>query len=114
MDTLEHVLAAAKYQTILKQQKDQLQASMLDACVMAHRGGLFELTPEFLAGLSIRMTHSASNELRVLDSNQNPILVNVSEFLPRAVEQYNQAVTKFGELWSEMKKQRSSNGILSV
>jgi hypothetical protein len=113
MDALAQLLATANYQTTLKQQKDQMRAAFLDACVIAYRGGLFELTPEFLSGLSIRQTHSAGNELWVMDSNQTPVLVDVVEFLPKATEQYNQAVAEFGTRWIAVKRERTVTGILS-
>jgi hypothetical protein len=113
MNNLDDILAAANYQTTLKQQKDQLRAAFADACVLAHRGGLFEIDPEFLSGLSIRATNSGGNELWVLDSNQNPVLIDVANFLPQAINQYNQAIADFGTQWSSVKRERTASGILS-
>ena len=113
MSNLIQLLAAADYQTTLRQQREILKSEFQDACVFAFNGGLFELTPEFLAGLETRAKHSADIPLWVLDRNQTAVLIaDVSSFINEAVEQYNQAIEIFGKEWNGLRKQRTAKGII--
>lgn len=114
---LNLLLVAADYQITLRQQREVLKSEFHDACVFAFNGGLFELTPEFLAGLETRAKYSQGAgepvSLWVLDQNQTAIQINdTAEFIKEATEQYNNAVAEFGKAWNIMRRQRSVEGII--
>lgn len=108
MNDLDQLLAEAAFQTTFKKQKELLDTEFRDACVMAHSGGIFDLTPEFLAGVQFRNSYSTENKLWVVDRNQNCVLINdVDAFLSQAAELYNQAAKHYGAEWNVLRsKQR--------
>jgi hypothetical protein len=114
MSDLHKMLVVADYQTTLRQKREILKSEFQDACVFAFNGGLFELTPEFLAGLEIRAKYSDSKSLWVLDRNQTAVQVaDINGFIKEAVEQYNQAVETFGKEWDSSRRQRAAMGIIN-
>ena len=116
---LNLLLVSADYQITLRQQREVLKSEFHDACVFAFNGGLFELTPEFLAGLETRTKYSQGTDtvgpvtLWVLDQNQTAIQIDdAAEFIKEATEQYNNAIADFGKAWNIIRRQRSVEGII--
>jgi hypothetical protein len=113
MSNLDTVLELAKFQTTFKQQREVLVAEFQDACIVAYNGGLFEITPEFLAGLELRLKHSESKELWVVDRNQASVRVaDVEQFIADSVTAYNQAAQIYGEAWYKLRTRRNVKSII--
>ena len=113
MSNLDTVLELAKFQTTFKQQREILLAEFKDACVMAHNGGLFEITPEFLAGLKLRADNSFERQLWVIDRNQASIKINnIDQFISEAVRTYNSAAQVYGEAWYQLRTRRTVKSII--
>ena len=80
---------------------------------MAYNGGLFEITPEFLAGLKLRLENSAAGELWVIDRNQASVRISdVPQFISEAVEVYNNAAQVYGEAWYKLRTRRNVKAII--
>ena len=113
MNDLDTVLALAKFQTTFKQQREVLVAEFQDACIVAYNGGLFDVTPEFLAGLELRLKHSDSKELWVIDRNQSSVrIADVEKFIAESINTYNQAAQVYGEAWYKLRTRRNVKSII--
>lgn len=99
------------YRQALNQQTQIIQQKFEDQCIVAHSGGLFKITPEFLASLK------NIKELNqwVLDMNNNPIMIQgIAHFHEEAYNVYYTALTIFGQEFKKLKTQRSSDSILDL
>jgi len=113
MIDLDQLLNEAAFQTTFKKQKELLATEFADACVMAYGGGIFDLTPEFLAGLQFRNSHSTENKLWVIDRNQTCILIaDVTAFLLQAAAVYQAAIEHYGTEWSKLRTKRSTKSLV--
>jgi hypothetical protein len=113
MNDLDNVLQLAKFQTTFKQQREVLIAEFKDACTVANGGGLFDVTPEFLAGLRMRAEHARSNELWVIDRNQTSVLIkDVQQFINNSLDAYNNAAKTYGDAWYKLRTRRNVKGII--
>ena len=110
---LDQLLNEAAFQTTFKKQKELLATEFKDSCVMAHSGGIFDLTPEFLAGIQFRNSHSTENKLWIIDRNQTCVQINdVSAFLAQAAEIYHSAAEHYGEEWNKLRSKRSIKALI--
>lgn len=114
MNDLAQIMAEAHYQTTIKQQRELLVSKFQDACVVPHNGGIFDITPEFLAGLKLRVEHSETNQLWVVDRNSTCIkILDVDKFIQDSIEIYNQATEEFGNEWQALRTKRSVEAIIT-
>ena len=114
MSELDQILEWADLRTQLKQQREILEVKFKDACVHAADGGIFNITPEFLAGIKVR-TEFIEGDLWVLDRNQTPVLItDVEKFIMDAVNIYHLAVSSYGREFAELRKQRSVKAMIEL
>jgi hypothetical protein len=110
MTDLDEILEHADYLEQLRHQKEIINITFQDECVFAYGGGLFELTPEFIAGVQVRANGS---ELWVLDRNRNAIqITNVEQFVTQAVSAYNLAIKNYAEAAAALTVKRSVKAII--
>ena len=92
------------YRSTLARQSSILKQKFKDESIIAWNGGLFLVTPEFLAGLSLIKEPAEW----VLDMNQNPIWIPELEFFyEQAYNVYYTALSDYGTAFSQLKSQRS-------
>jgi hypothetical protein len=112
-EQLDNILEWADLRTQFKQQRELLELTFQDACVLAHNGGQFDITPEFLAGLQLR--NQPSNTIWVLDRNRVPVqILDVTDFIAQAIATYNQAAEQFGTEYTQLRRQRSVKAMLKL
>lgn len=113
MRDLDQILAQAKYQTTMRQQRDLLVTQFHDQCTLIKNGRIFDITPEFLAGVESQAKHN-NNQCWVIDRNQNPVLVQDGEaFVSDGFKIYNHAVEKYGSMLSDLQKLRTVKDIIT-
>jgi hypothetical protein len=99
------------YRNTFYNQQKIIQQRFKDQCVIAQGGGLFFITPDFLASLKDIKEESQW----ALDMNSNPILIqNVANFYDRAYNVYYTALADFGTSYNQLKSQRSVESILEL
>jgi hypothetical protein len=109
MNTLEQALEFANYQLTLSQQKRIIKQRFEDQCVVAFAGGLFKVTPEFIAGTAFL------TDTWVIDSNNNPINVGpIKSFIDLCIKTYNDALIDYGLAYEQIKKQRSVSSLVGL
>ena len=98
---LEKALSFANYQSTLNQQRQLLKQKFDNDCIVAHNGGLFKISQEWLAGFD-------AESLWCLDMNQTPVQIdNPNEFFNKAQLAYRTALSDYGTAYQELRKQRS-------
>ena len=112
-EQLDTILEWADLRTQFKYQRELLEVTFRDACVLALNGGQFDITPEFLAGLQLR--NQNNNTIWVLDRIQTPVqILDVTDFIAQAVATYNQAAEQFGTEYTELRRQRSVKAMIRL
>jgi hypothetical protein len=98
---LEAALSFAQYQTTLTQQRRLLKEQFESDTVIAHNGGLFKVTQEWLGGFD-------KTSSWFLDMNNNPVSVADPEDLyQQASTTYKDALAKYGDAYELLRRQRS-------
>ena len=109
MENLDQALSFANYQTVINQQRQLLKQKFIDDCVVAHNGGLFKLSPEFI----LAVENLKSNW--VLDLNNNPVLIeDLDSFIATAKETYHSALTAYGQSYQELKTKRNVRTLVNL
>ena len=111
MQNLEEALAFSNYQITLTRQKTLLRQTFENDCLLGYSGGLFLVTPEFISGLD------SLNKISryVIDHNNNPIWVEeIADLKIKSINCYNDAVTKYGTAYSQLKTQRSVKSLAGL
>lgn len=111
MQNLDEALAFSNYQATLSRQKTIIRQTFQDQCLLGYNGGLFFITPEFIAGLDVLGAESRY----VIDSNQNPIWIeNLADLKLKSIECYKLAVKQYGVEYSKLKTQRSVKSLVGL
>jgi hypothetical protein len=111
MEDLAVSLAFANYQSTLSQQKNIIRQRFQDNCILAHNGGLFLISPEFIAGIQIIPVPARY----VIDMNSNPIWIDdIPQFITDSTTCYTEAVHVYGTEYSKLKTQRSVKALVGL
>lgn len=82
--------------------KDYLKDKYQSKLIFADQGGLWKATPEFLSFLAATTT----NEIVILDLNENPIKVDKELLSAKTHKIYNDVMIEWHEEWAKLRKQR--------
>jgi hypothetical protein len=105
---LEAALSFAQYQTTLNQQRRLLKEQFETDTIVAHNGGLFKVTQEWLASID-----KESNW--ILDMNRNPVMVaDPNELYELARTAYQTALAKYGDAYQQLRRQRSVKSLTDL
>ena len=103
MDPIKDLKAESELAFDVQQQKQ----NFLEACrarqTMAHGGGIFFIDSQHIAFLKA-MKDLGKSQIHILDHNDNPIQVDVAEFLDRSVERYQDALNTYHQLYQKLKR----------
>lgn len=87
MDT-DTLVKTARARFALQASRHHLQEKYTSQLTMPYAGGMWKITPEFLAILSTQ-----SGDIILTDIYNTPISVSASEFLPLARQHYDKVMT---------------------
>jgi hypothetical protein len=105
---LEEALSFAQYQTTLNQQRRLLKEQFETDTIVAHNGGLFKVTQEWLASID-----KESNW--ILDMNRNPVMIaDPNELYELARTAYQTALAKYGDAYQQLRRQRSVKSLTDL
>ena len=108
---MDNTLEFADYQKTHANQRQIARQKFQDQCVLAHNGGLFQITAELLAVVSSIKEPSQW----ILDMNSIPIWINnVDSFYQQAYNIYYTALNDYGNTYNQLKTQRSVKTLIGL
>tara|TARA_B110000503_G_C7058415_1_gene375537 strand:- start:372 stop:713 length:342 start_codon:yes stop_codon:yes gene_type:complete len=105
---LEQALSFAQYQSTLNQQRRLLREQFESDTTLAYNGGLFKVTQEWIGSIDLEAKW-------VLDMNGNPINIDdAADLKSMATTAYREALTKYGEEYQKLRRQRSVRSLTDL
>lgn len=86
----------------LNSQKEQLKEKYQSKLIFADQGGLWKVTPEFLAFLNV----SPHSKFVVLDLYDNPVKIDATQLLSKATKIYNETMDAWHQEFEELRNKR--------
>lgn len=109
----EKALSFANLKATFALQLQNIKLEFENSKTISHNSGLFKIDTVLISYINSMLTQGY-NELAVLDSNQNPIMIkDLAVFLKEITDTYNQAVNSYYLEYSKLKKQRNITGLIS-
>ncbi len=109
MNNLEQALSFANYQYTLTKERKLLAQKFQENIVLAHNGGLFKVTPEFVAGLKAVRSEWA------LDINNNPVKIeDLDAFILEAQLVWEKAITEYGNEFTALRSKRNVKSLVNL
>ena len=103
MDQLKDLKAQSDKAFDVQLQKQNLLESCRARQVMAYNGGLFKVNHTLIPFLHTLEETGRSNTI-ILDSNDNPVEINTTELLQKALERYQEAVNTYHKLYKDIRR----------
>jgi hypothetical protein len=100
--TIENIVKQVKSATDWQINKRLLRERVQTDLLLPHGGGLFKITPDFIAFLN----SWESETIYLEDTYQNPIEVNRQELLYEAKEHYQRVMNRWHQEHEELRKIR--------
>jgi len=109
MDNIEQALSFANYQYTLTKERKLLTQKFQENTIIAYNGGLFKITPEFIAGLkAVRSEWS-------LDINNNPVKIDdMDAFILEAQLAYDKALNEYGAEFNALRAKRNVKSLVNL
>lgn len=104
MDT-KTLITDAKARFAHNSAKDYLQEKYNAKLLVAEQGGLWKADKETIAFLSV-MINDYDDKVVMMDTFQNPVLVERSELLTKLKDVYNSAMADWYNEWKELENKR--------
>jgi hypothetical protein len=98
----ELLIAESKARFAHNSAKAYLKEKYKSKLIIADQGGLWEITPTLLTFLS----ESTSEKFVLLDLYENPVKVNRTELLAKAVNLYNEVMEEWHQEWKTLESKR--------
>lgn len=103
MDPIKDLKAESDLAFDVQQQKQNFLESCKARQIMAYGGGIFFIDSQHIAFLKA-MRDLGKSKIYVLDYNNNPIHIDVVDFLDRSVERYQEALNTYHQLYQKLKR----------
>lgn len=104
MDT-KTLIAEAKARFAHNSAKDYLKEKYEAKLLIAEQGGLWKADKETIAFLSV-MSNDWDDRVVLIDTFQNPVLVDRSELLTKLKDIYNSVMAEWYNEWKELESKR--------
>lgn len=104
MDT-KTLITDAKARFAHNSAKDYLQEKYNAKLIVAEQGGLWKADQETISFLSI-MANDYDDKVVMMDTFQNPVLVDRSELLSKLKKVYRSVMTDWYNEWQELESKR--------
>ena len=102
-DDIKELKSQADRAFEIQQQKQNYLESCRARQTMAYAGGIFVIDREHISFLKI-MRDLGKEKIHLLDHNENPIEVDVADFLNRSVERHQEALNTYHQLYQLLKR----------
>ena len=120
LSEIDKLIRNASYMATLQNQIDQARGAFLDRCNYAVHGGLFTITPEWLAYLHLYMQAPAMVRVTplsvvLLDRHQIPVRVpDIEAFYMEVYQRYHEALNQFSDDYNRISQARTIPEVLEM
>jgi hypothetical protein len=104
MDT-KTLITEAKARFAHNSAKDYLQEKYNAKLIVAEQGGLWKADQETISFLTV-MINDYDDRVVIMDTFQNPVLVDRSELLSKLKQVYNSVMSEWYNEWKELESKR--------
>lgn len=112
-EQLKQALEFANYQHTLSIQRQLLKDKIEAKFTYGQSGGLFYIDRELLTFVDILCAKGRTSGIVILDSNQNPILIDeLEKFRDEIFSRYFETTNEYFESYQSLKKSRSVEKLL--
>jgi hypothetical protein len=114
-DRLKQALDFANYHQSLAIQRKTLKEKMSAKLTYGFNGGIFKIDRTLLSFVSILCSQGRTNNVVLLDSNENPILIeNLQSFKDEIFDRYFTVTFEYQEEYNKIKKSRSIEKLIDL
>lgn len=114
-DQFKQVLEFANYRQTFSIQRKVLKEKISAKLTLGHNGGLFCIDTTLLTFVEMLLTKGRTTGVVLLDSNQNPILIeDLTAFRDQCFDRYFEATNEYFEQEQNLKKSRSVEKLLEL
>jgi hypothetical protein len=110
---LEQILDFSNYRKTLTNQLNLLRDSTVAELTVYYNGGIFSVTRELLTFIYM-LDGRKNKEVVVLDDNNLPVKVQVTDFLEELLDVYFRVTNQYIENVEKLRKQRDVKSILDL
>jgi hypothetical protein len=112
-EQLKKALEFANYQQTFSIQRRMLKEKIQAKLTYGYNGGLFYIDRTLLTFVEILCTKGRTSGAVILDSNENPILIDdLEKFRDEIFSRYFEATYEYAESYQALKKSRSVEKLL--
>jgi hypothetical protein len=112
-EQLKKALEFANYQQTFSIQRKTLKEKIQAKLTYGFNGGIFSIDRNLLTFVEILCTKERTSGVVILDSNENPILIdNLEEFRNEIFSRYFETSHEYFEAYQSLKKSRSVEKLL--
>lgn len=114
-DRLKKALEFSNYQNTLSNQRRILKEKLNSSLVYGYNGGIFKVDRELINFVNYLISMDRKSNVPLLDSNQNPIIVeNLESFRDQVTDIYFVAVFDYYTEYEKIKKSRSVEKLIDL
>lgn len=114
-ERLSKALDFSKYRQTLNLERKNLKEKIDGQLTYGYNGGIFKIDRSLISFIQLLIDRGRQENVPVLDSNDNPILVNdLVVFRDEILDRYMTAVYEYHEQYDNIKKSRSVDKLLDL
>lgn len=112
---LEKALEFSHYQQTLAIQRKTLKEKISARLTYGFNGGIFKINRDLLTFVQVLLDNNRKNGIVLLDSNENPILIDdLESFKDEIFDRYFTSTYEYYEEYEKIKKSRTVEKLLDI
>lgn len=112
---LSKALEFSNFQNSLALQRKSLKERSESRLILGHAGGLFKIDQSLISFLQTLILKGRDTNVVILDSNNNPILIeNLESFLDEVLARYYEVTLEYYEEYQKIKSKRSVEKLIDL
>lgn len=114
-ERLKKALSFSNYQNTLSNQRRVLKEKLNSSLIYGFNGGIFKVDQQLINFVGYLISIDRKNNIPILDSNQNPIMIeDLENFLNQITDIYFSVVLEYYTDYEKIKKSRSVEQLVDL
>jgi hypothetical protein len=114
-DQLKKALDFSNYRQTFSIQRKVLKEKVESTLTYGHNGGIFKIDRSLITFVQMLIDRGRTSGVPLIDSNENPILVNdLEKFRDEILDRYFTSTLDYYENYSKLKKSRSVEKLIDL